>query len=724
MAPVKIYEGHNAPVWSINKTSIWNYETGKIMCEFTCKENAWDTCVSWSALEGRFCTAGLDGFINFYTISDFGEGKYPNWMVRSAGVAFGFAGKQVIFNGNKAVFKKAITSVEIQSMGKEQNTSEGMEKEEWKLIGSLVCDDKNAIVKACGVGKDTTIEKLNTYYKENGLEDVKEKSSIKKDEDDDEDPFAQLGEDDSEKETEEVEQEQIEETQEDQILSELIISNQMEKAIEFCLKTKRYADALIISEGNTELHTKVVNAYKLSKWSSLKSLSIADYVLKNDLTSFVDSIDLNDWKVALFAIQTHSSVALRPVLTVALGNRLFETDKHAALMCYIAAGNIQKLLDIWIESTKDIKEVVERIEVLRVMSGNINLTEAICAKIISHATQLASVGELNAAQKLIECLGNQQTDTAKELIDRIYYASGSQGTKPQSPYSKIVVGHPPKSTQPQPTHTTQPTMPVKTQFMPTIPTATHPTMPATMAPTMPAATHPTMPATVAPVMPTIPKPTMPTTTAPVMPTLPKPAMPTIPTTTHPTMPATAAPIMPTIPTTTHPTMPTTTHPTMPATTAPVMPKPAMPTIPSSIQPTMPATTAPTMPKPIGMPTHTTSTQSTYMSSVVDRQVCEQLKNVLGKVTGGLQEKSKGSTKEKTVAMALKKVASFEQCIDRIPVDFANQFINIFNDLLDEKITEADTEFKKILVNKQISEFVPNTSIVSIKYLIDASKQLK
>ncbi|KAL7712889.1 Sec16 Sec23-binding domain-containing protein [Entamoeba marina] len=703
MAPVKIYEGHNAPVWSISwsktnpnifatagqdKTSIWNYETGKIMCEFTCKENAWDTCVSWSALEGRFCTAGLDGFINFYTISDFGEGKYPNWMVRSAGVAFGFAGKQVIFNGNKA----------IQSMGKEQveeycvakeNTSEGMEKEEWKLIGSLVCDDKNAIVKAC----------------ENGLEDVKEKSSIKKDEDDDEDPFAQLGEDDSEKETEEVEQEQIEETQEDQILSELIISNQMEKAIEFCLKTKRYADALIISEGNTELHTKVVNAYKLSKWSSLKSLSIADYVLKNDLTSFVDSIDLNDWKVALFAIQTHSSVALRPVLTVALGNRLFETDKHAALMCYIAAGNIQKLLDIWIESTKDIKEVVERIEVLRVMSGNINLTEAICAKIISHATQLASVGELNAAQKLIECLGNQQTDTAKELIDRIYYASGSQGTKPQSPYSKIVVGHPPKSTQPQPTHTTQPTMPVKTQFMPTIPTATHPTMPATMAPTMPtmpAATHPTMPATVAPVMPTIPKPTMPTTTAPVMPTLPKPTMPTIPTTTHPTMPATAAPIMPTIP--------TTTHPTMPATTAPVMPKPAMPTIPSSIQPTMPATTAPTMPKPIGMPTHTTSTQSTHMSSVVDRQVCEQLKNVLGKVTG--------------VAMALKKVASFEQCIDRIPVDFANQFINIFNDLLDDKITEADTEFKKILVNKQISEFVPNTSIVSIKYLIDASKQLK
>ncbi|EDR21867.1 hypothetical protein EDI_330890 [Entamoeba dispar SAW760] len=757
MAPVRVFEGHKAPVWSISfsktdpnifattgqdKTAIWNFETGKIICEFPSQENVWDTFVQWSSQEGRMCTCGLDGFINFYTISDYGDGKHPKWMERTSGCTFGFGGKMGIFKGKEVLLKKMVGNVSIKKMEKGEieelcvkrsETCQGDEQETWKLISGIVCKDNNAVIKITGFEGENVKEKVNEYYKEKGLfkvneikEEVSQGKEVNKAEvEEEDDPFEHMGEEEEgtkekiegESVTEEVKEEKYkEDTVEDKIIEELVVSGEIDKAVEFCIKTKRFADALIMTENNKEIHSKVIEEYKKEEWNRKKSLNIVNAIMEDKLEQIVEECNVEEWKFVLYAICIHANVALKPVLIVRLGDKLYPINKHAALICYIASGNVNKLIDIWIDASHGIEEVIERIEILRSMCGQIQLTDSITTKIVEHATQLASIGELNAAQKLIECLGAQQNDKTKELIDRIYYAQGAHGTQPVCPYKKVVVGsiqqpHTQQNTpQQRPVTNNQffPPVPSPSSGIPTLPTIQQPTL-QTQNRTQPVLSQiPVIPASVQPVMPSIPQPQVLPTTSKVNPPIPQPVMPPVPTLGTQSM-------LPQVP------VPG-TQPTLPS-----IPQPVMPPVPTPVvQPPIPS--IPKVTVPISQPVMPVMSQANNTSSssdgVIDIMVCEELKKVLDQVTSNIETKSKGTSFERPASVALKKASSFAGCIDKIPADIAKQFINLFNDLLEGKVGEAEQAFKKLLVNKQTTQYIPASSVASVKYVVDVSKQMK
>ncbi|EMS16933.1 EhSec31, putative [Entamoeba histolytica HM-3:IMSS] len=746
MAPVRVFEGHKAPVWSINfsktdpnifattgqdKTAIWNFETGKIICEFPSQENVWDTFVQWSSQEGRMCTCGLDGFINFYTISDYGDGKHPKWMERTSGCTFGFGGKMGIFKGKEVLLKKMVGTVSIKKMEKGEieelcvkrsETCQGDEQETWKLISGIVCKDDKAVMKITGFEGESVKEKVNEYYKEKRLlkvDEIKEKvpqeKEVNKAEiEEDDDPFEHIGEEEEIKENtkgeivvEEVHEEKYkEDTVEDKIIEELVVSGEIDKAVEFCIKTKRFADALVMTENNKEMHSKVIEEYKKEEWNKKKSLNIVNAVMEEKLEKIVEECKVEEWKFVLYAICIHANVALKPVLIVRLGDKLYPTNKHAALICYIASGNVNKLIDIWIDASHGIEEVIERIEILRSMCGHIQLTDSITTKIVEHATQLASMGELNAAQKLIECLGAQQNNKTKELVDRIYYAQGAQGTQPVCPYKKVIVGSVQQPHIQQPT-AQQPSV-TNNKFFPPVPASSGvPTLPTIPQPTLPNQTR------TQPVLPQIP--VIPTPVQPVMPTIPQPVLPSAPKVNAPI----SQPLLPQVPA-------PVVQPVMPPVPTPVV-QPTLPTIPTPVvQPAIPS--IPKVTVPVSQPTMPVMPQANNTTSssdgVIDVMVCDELKKVLEQVTSNIETKSKGTTFERPANVALKKASSFAGCIDKIPADIAKQFINLFNDLLEGKVGEAEQAFKKLLVNKQTTQYIPASSVASVKYVVDVSKQMK
>jgi len=266
------------------------------------------------------------------------------------------------------ILKKIQSNIEIKKMEKGEieeyceekgNSTEGEEQQSWKLINSMVCGEKDVINKIVEFDKENVDKELNEYYEKNNLNEKKEVKEIE--EEDDDDVFDKIGEENEKKEKEEK-KEYEEENEEDKLFAELISNDDKEKVVDFCLKVGRFSDALIISEFNPELHKKVIEAYKEKNWNNKKSLVSAQHLLNNDFVNYVKLVDLEDWKHALYVINVKAQVGVKQALIVQLGDRLLKTNKYAALMCYISCGDINKVVELWIDKTLPIKEVVERIK--------------------------------------------------------------------------------------------------------------------------------------------------------------------------------------------------------------------------------------------------------------------------------------------------------------------------------------------------------------------------
>ena len=73
---------------------------------------------------------------------------------------------------------------------------------------------------------------------------------------------------------------------------------------------------------------------------------MVEMIMNKKLDDIVEKTSLAEWKYILYIISIHADVAMRPTLIVRLADRLYKAnDKHAALMCYIASGNVEKLVE-------------------------------------------------------------------------------------------------------------------------------------------------------------------------------------------------------------------------------------------------------------------------------------------------------------------------------------------------------------------------------------------
>ncbi|KAJ3370710.1 protein transport protein S31 [Kappamyces sp. JEL0680] len=178
-----------------------------------------------------------------------------------------------------------------------------------------------------------------------------------------------------------------EDTDTDAIITKAVVVGDFELAVSVCLGAGRYADALALaSSGSAELLEKAQNEY-FKKFAATKSyVRILQAVVKGELTDVISSARLDSpsgWKDIIALICTYSKPEDFHAYFAMLGDRLADpsfsgikdasTKHHAAALCFMGAGDIEKLVSIWCMglpanfSLSDIKlqSLVERLTLFR-----------------------------------------------------------------------------------------------------------------------------------------------------------------------------------------------------------------------------------------------------------------------------------------------------------------------------------------------------------------------
>ncbi|XP_017468376.1 PREDICTED: protein transport protein Sec31A isoform X2 [Rhagoletis zephyria] len=259
----------------------------------------------------------------------------------------------------------------------------------------------------------------------------------------------------------------------DSLITEAILTGNLEAAVELCLDSHRTAEALIIaSTAGIDFLTKIHNRYLQQQRSELSNVISA--LVTRDWLDFVNRCTVDSWKEALVAALKHSD---RKVVDICerLGDRLLEERAQSidftrnAMLCYVCAGSIDKLVTAWhqlkaLEHQNDsykpnTAELQELAEIVMLMSKSLDqqgialeLNGRFADFITEYGGLLVAQGALTAALAYIYAFGSGNNDQNVELVelrDRIYNtvnyrpaaAQGSgrlsyQQQQPQNIYSR------------------------------------------------------------------------------------------------------------------------------------------------------------------------------------------------------------------------------------------------------------------------------------------------
>ncbi|KAJ8981910.1 hypothetical protein NQ317_007302 [Molorchus minor] len=219
-------------------------------------------------------------------------------------------------------------------------------------------------------------------------------------------------------------------------MNRALLLNNVEAAVELCLKAKRFADALIIATtGGPDLLARTQHKYLDQTEGYIASLITA--IVSEDWGSIINDCDISSWKEALAAILTHASDEDLPALCQQLGTRLeaeSKTDpKRAkdAQLCYICSGNFDKLVASWsgdaAHSTRDLQDLVELVAFLQRaverQGRQVQISGALADLLSHYASLLASQGSLATA---LTYLGSTQNEKVASLRDRLHVALGQK----------------------------------------------------------------------------------------------------------------------------------------------------------------------------------------------------------------------------------------------------------------------------------------------------------
>ncbi|XP_075169398.1 COPII coat complex component secretory 31 isoform X2 [Haematobia irritans] len=137
----------------------------------------------------------------------------------------------------------------------------------------------------------------------------------------------------------------------DSLITEALLTGNLEAAVQLCLDSKRIPEAFIIaSTAGIEFLTRTQNRYLQEQQGELSNVISA--LVTRDWMDFVTRCTIDSWKEALVAALRHSE---RKVVDICekLGDRLLNESSSSvdyirnAMLCYICAGNIDKLVVAW-----------------------------------------------------------------------------------------------------------------------------------------------------------------------------------------------------------------------------------------------------------------------------------------------------------------------------------------------------------------------------------------
>ncbi|XP_075885809.1 protein transport protein Sec31A isoform X10 [Nelusetta ayraudi] len=286
----------------------------------------------------------------------------------------------------------------------------------------------------------------------------------------------------------------------DGLITQALLTGDYEGAVELCLHDNRMADSIILAiAGGPELLEKTQKKYFAKTHSKITKLISA--VVMRDWHDILKTCDLQNWKEALAAVMTYAQPEEFSSLCDLLGDRLEAADdaelRTQACLCYICAGNVEKLVVCW-TSAQDgqcplsLQDLVEKVVVLRraveqtKQSGPAAIGILLAEKMSLYANLLASQGSLSTAISYLPDNTNQVA--IQQLRERLGRALGpQQAPTPVTPAAPAQAQQ--HRTQPQPAAHTQPV--VRHPFVPVQPAVVP--QPAAAAPAAPAASVPAQP---------------------------------------------------------------------------------------------------------------------------------------------------------------------------------------------------------------------------------------
>ncbi|NXF49458.1 SC31A protein, partial [Oceanites oceanicus] len=222
----------------------------------------------------------------------------------------------------------------------------------------------------------------------------------------------------------------------DGLITQALLTGNFESAVDLCLHDNRMADAIILAiAGGQELLSRTQKKYFAKMQSKITRLITA--VVTKNWKEIVQSCDLQNWREALAAVLTYARPDEFAALCDLLGNRLESEGDNLlqtqACLCYICAGNVEKLIACWTKaqdgnSPLSLQDLIEKVIILR---KAVQLTQAVdpnavgallAEKMSQYANILAAQGSIAAALTFLPANTNQPNIVL--LRDRLCRAQG------------------------------------------------------------------------------------------------------------------------------------------------------------------------------------------------------------------------------------------------------------------------------------------------------------
>ncbi|CAG8482558.1 2724_t:CDS:10 [Acaulospora colombiana] len=299
------------------------------------------------------------------------------------------------------------------------------------------------------------------------------------------------------------------ESEVDKLITRSIVLGDFEAAVNLCLETDRLSDAVLLAGcGGPELLQRTRKAYFERRASTVPYLRLLQSVVSDDLSDIVFNADLSEWQEIVVVLCTFArseefgglcnslgqrleqeyKKLIEHNLTMESGTKALEYRKNAVL-CYLAAGNLENVVNIWIaeqeEQERDefeledsagsrysfrartLQSLIEKITIFRKAIDYVDSTTvqnldstnneeineqyklaALYDKYTEYAEFLASQGQLNTALKYLNLtpLGYRTAPNGKDSLaiikERIYHSGIDVGStkEPLFPFPETYVG--------------------------------------------------------------------------------------------------------------------------------------------------------------------------------------------------------------------------------------------------------------------------------------------
>lgn len=162
------------------------------------------------------------------------------------------------------------------------------------------------------------------------------------------------------------------ESEVDRLITRALVVGDFESAVTLCLSVDRFADALVLAvRGGPDLLAKTQQAYFEKRTTALPYLRLFQSIVSEDLSDVVQNADLTEWQEVFVVLCTFARVDEFNGLTEQLGQRIeFQSRmvngsneqansdrakelRKNALLCYLAAGRLEKAVNIWVEEMRE-----------------------------------------------------------------------------------------------------------------------------------------------------------------------------------------------------------------------------------------------------------------------------------------------------------------------------------------------------------------------------------